>query len=89
VPGIGQKSVRDAGDGTSAITAEANGLTCTASTSSEGQIPGVAALEQAAGDTSDIGDATFALISAALGTLCNRIFGSGNTTPQLSGLTSG
>ncbi|MGI8418915.1 MAG: hypothetical protein ACR2P2_22500 [Nakamurella sp.] len=26
------------------------------------------------------------MIAAAAGTLCNRIFGSGNTTPDLSGL---
>jgi len=86
VPGIGQKSVRDGDDNTSTITAEASGLSCSVATSAEDQIPGVAALEQAAGDTSDIGDAKFAAISAALGTLCNRIFGSGYTTPNLSGL---
>ena len=87
VPGIGQKAVRDAGDGTSEITAEDNGVGCSASIGDEGEMPGVAALEQAAGDTSDIGDANYAVISTALGTLCNRVFGSGNTTPDLSGLS--
>lgn len=88
VPGIGAKAVRDAGDATSTITAEDNGVGCSAAIGSEGEMPGVGALEEAAGDTSDIGDANYAVISTALGTLCNRVFGSGNTTPNLSGLTA-
>jgi hypothetical protein len=88
VSGIGARAVRDADDGTSAITAEDNGVGCSVSTSGEDQLPGVAALEEAAGDTSDIGDKNFAVISTALGTLCNAVFGSGNTTPDFSGLSS-
>jgi hypothetical protein len=88
VPGIGAKAVRDASDSTSTITAEDDGVGCSAAVGSEGEMPGVGALEEAAGDTSDIGDANFAVISTALGTLCNRVFGSGNTTPDFSGLTA-
>lgn len=88
VSGIGAKAVRDADDGTSAITAEDDGVGCSVSTSGEDQLPGVDALEVAAGYTSDIGDKNFAVISTALGTLCNAVFGSGNTTPDFSGLSS-
>ena len=49
-------------------------------------MPGVGQLEEAAGGTSNIGDANDALEAAAVATLCNRIFGSGNTTPDLSAL---
>jgi hypothetical protein len=51
-------------------------------------VPGVAQLEEAAGGTSNIGEAANGIIAAALGTLCNRIYGSGNTTPDLSALGS-
>ena len=88
VPGIGDKAVRDGGDASSTITAEAGGVTCSVSTSGEDNLPGVGALEEAAGNTSDIGDANYAVISTALGTLCNRIFGSGNTTASFSGLSA-
>ena len=43
--------------------------------------PGEARLERAAGGTADIGDKAYADISAAIGTVCNRIYGSGNTNP--------
>ncbi|HEV2635330.1 MAG TPA: hypothetical protein VGX23_09310 [Actinocrinis sp.] len=87
VPGIGAKAVRDGGDGTSEITAEDNGVSCSASIGDEGDLPGLEALEEAAGSTSAIGDKNYAVISTALGTLCNRVFGGGNTTPDLSGLS--
>ena len=85
VPGIGDKAARDKGDNTDSIAALKGDAYCSVS---GGGIPGVAALEQAAGYTSNIGDAAYATISAALGTLCNRIYGSGNTTPDLSSLTA-
>ncbi len=88
VPGIGDKAVRDGGHGSSTTTAEAGGVTCSVSTSADDNLPGVGALEDAAGNTSDIGDANYAVISTALGTLCNRVFGSGNTTPSFSGLST-
>jgi hypothetical protein len=53
----------------------------------DGDIPGEGQLEEAAGDTADIGNKAYAEIADAIGTVCNRIFGSGNTTPDLTGLT--
>jgi hypothetical protein len=85
VPGVGDKAVRDGGHGSDSVSAIKGSEYCRV-TPGDGQIPGVAALEQAAGDTSNIGDANDALEAAAAATLCNRIFGSGNTTPDLSGL---
>jgi hypothetical protein len=48
----------------------------------------VGQLEEAAGATGTIGNKAYAEIAAALGTVCNRVYGSGNTTPDLSGLTA-
>ena len=42
----------------------------------------------AAGNTADVGDKYYAAAAAAYGTLCNRVYGSGNTTPDLSALTA-
>ena len=88
VPGIGDKAVRDKDHGTDSITSMKGDLYCAVSTGGADGMPGVAALEKAAGYTSNIGDPAYAAIADALGTLCNRIFGSGNTTPDLSGLSS-
>jgi hypothetical protein len=88
VPGVGDKAIRDGSDGSSALTSEHSGLACTADTSDADQLPGVAALMKAAGDTSNIGDANWAKVATALGTLCNAVFGSGGTTPDLRGLTA-
>ena len=52
------------------------------------EIPGVSQLEEAAGATSDIGDRAYREIAAALGTVCNRIYRSGNTKPDLTGLAA-
>lgn len=49
-------------------------------------MPGVSPLEEAAGDTTHIAESAYQEVADALGTLCNRIYGSGNTTPDLSGL---
>ena len=86
VPGVGDKALRDGSDSSTAVIAEKGSVACMVDTSGADQIPGVANLEQAAGDTSDIGDSNYAAVAAAMGTLCNRVFGSGNTTPDLSGL---
>jgi hypothetical protein len=88
VPGVGDKAMRDGSHGSTAVIAEKGGVACLVDTSAADQIPGVAALEEAAGYTSDIGDANDAAIAAALGTLCNRVFGAGNTTPDLSALVA-
>ena len=86
VPGIGDKAARDTGDDQpDAIKGD---VFCAVSLGTDEGVPGVAALEEAAGGTSNIGEAANGIIAAALGTLCNRIYGSGNTTPDLSGLGS-
>ena len=86
VPGIGDKAARDTGDDQpDAIKGD---VFCSVSLGTDQGVPGVAALEQAAGGTSNIGEQANGIVAAALGTLCNRIYGSGNTTPDLSGLGS-
>ena len=85
IPGVGDKAARDTGDDQpDAIKGD---VYCSVGLGADEGVPGVAALQQAAGGTSDIGERANAIIAAALGTLCNRIYGSGNTTPDLSGLT--
>lgn len=81
----GGKGVRARADSRGSVsTAEVGaikGSTYCAVTPQEGETPGEARLEQAAGNTSDIGDKAYSDIAAAIGTLCNRIYGSGNTNP--------
>ena len=85
VPGVGDKASRDAGDGQ--IDSMKGDLYCAVSLGSSGDMPGIGKLEQAAGGTTHIAESAYAAMAAALGTLCNRIYGSGNTTPDLSTLT--
>ena len=91
VPGVGSKAVRarvDAKGAASTTTLSAlKGQTYCSISPQDGDIPGEAQLEEAAGATSDIENKAYAEIAAAIGTTCNRIFGSGNTTPNLTGLT--
>jgi hypothetical protein len=91
VPGIGGKAVRarvDANGAASTTTLSAiKGQTYCSISPQDGDIPGEGQLEEAAGDTADIGNKAYAEIAAAIGTVCNRIFGSGNTTPNLTALT--
>ncbi len=92
VPGIGAKAVRSSVDSEGGVgTAEVvslKGSTYCAVDPDVGDVPGAAALEEAAGSTGDIGNQAYAIIAAADGTICNRIFGHGNTTPDLSKLSS-
>ena len=85
VPGVGDKASRDTGDGE--IDSMKGDLYCSVSLGSSGDMPGVGKLEQAAGGTTHIAESAYAAMAAALGTLCNRIYGSGNTTPDLSAIT--
>jgi hypothetical protein len=86
VPGVGDKAARDTGDDQpDSIKGD---VFCSVSLGADEGVPGVAALQEAAGGTSNIGEAANGIVAAALGTLCNRIYGSGNTTPDLSGLGS-
>jgi hypothetical protein len=91
VHGVGTKAVRapvDAKGAAATTTLSAlKGTTYCAVSPQDGDVPGEAQLEEAAGATSDIGNKAYAEIAAAIGTVCNRIFGSGKTTPDLTGLT--
>lgn len=82
VPGVGDKAVRKAGE--NGVDAIKGNVYCSVS----GQVPGIGKLERAAGGTTHIAESAYAAEAAALGTLCNRIFGSGNTTPDLSAITA-
>jgi hypothetical protein len=91
VPGVGAKAVRAPVDakgaaGTTTLSALKGTTYCSVSPQ-DGNVPGEAQLEEAAGATADIGNKAYAEIAAAVGTVCNRIFGSGKTTPDLTGLT--
>jgi len=83
VPGIGMLAFRATGDGSDQVSSAKGNLYCSVVTGDPGNVPGIAQREEAAGNTSDIGDKVYGAISAALGTLCNRIYRSGNTTPNL------
>jgi len=61
---------------------------CSVSVGDPGDLPGIGALEAANEGSTDIPDSVLDPASAALGTLCNRIFGSGNTTPDLAALAA-
>jgi hypothetical protein len=91
VPGVGTKAVRapvDANGAAATTTLSAlKGTTYCSVAPQDGNVPGEAQLEEAAGATADIGNKAYAEIAAAVGTVCNRIFGSGKTTPDLTGLT--
>lgn len=82
VPGVGDAAFRPTGD--IVPFAEHGGVLCTVSIADATQVPGVAAL--VVNGTLDLTEGQDAIIAAALGTVCNRIFGSGNVTPELSGL---
>ncbi len=93
LPGVGTKAVRakvdaDGAVGTPEVVALKGSTYCAVDPGDVDNVPGAGALEEAAGATSDIGDQAYAIIAAADGTVCNRIFGSGNTTPDLSKLSS-
>ncbi len=91
VPGVGSKAVRarvDAkGAASTTMLSALKGQTYCSVSPQDGDIPGEGQLEEAAGATADIGNKAYAEIAAAIGTVCNRIFGSGTTTPNLTGLT--
>ncbi len=92
VTGVGNKAARAHVDakGSAATTAltSLKGHTYCRVVPGDGDIPGTEALEEAAGFSPDIGDAAYAEIAAAIGTVCNRVYGSGNTTPDLSKLVA-
>jgi hypothetical protein len=84
VPGVGDKASRDTEEGS--VNALKGDLFCSVSYSSSDLIPGVGPLEEAHGATNNIGENFYDTIAQAMGTLCNRIYGSGDTHPDLSSL---
>ena len=83
VPGIGDKASRDKGD--DQVRSLKGDVYCSVSLGGD-DVPGIGTLEAAAGGTTHIAESAYADSAEALGTLCNRIYGSGNTTPDLSDL---
>jgi hypothetical protein len=84
VSGVGDKAIRQKADakGSADGTVSAiKGSTYCEVDPQEGETPGEAKLEDAAGYTSDIGDPAYADMAAADGTVCNRLFHGGNTNP--------
>lgn len=88
LPGVGDQAMWDKDDESSAFAALKGDLYCSVGVDAE-DVPGVGALMDAANNTTRIGDANYAIISAAMATVCNRIYGSGTTTIDLSGLAPG
>ena len=86
VPGVGDKAVRP--DGDVSLDALDGDTYCSVSVGDPGDLPGIGALEAANDGSTDIPDNVLEPAAAALGTLCNRIFGSGNTTPDLAALAA-
>jgi len=86
VPGVGDKAVRQ--DGDVSLDALHGDTYCSVSVGDPGDLPGIGALEAANEGSTDIPDSVLDPAAAALGTLCNRIFGSGNTTPDLAALAA-
>jgi hypothetical protein len=84
VPGIGDKASRDKGDGQ--VVSIKGDVYCSVTLGSGEDVPGIGALEEAAGGTTHVAESAYQASAEALGTLCNRIYGSGNTTPDLSSL---
>ena len=61
---------------------------CSVTVDSAATIPGVAALQNNGNSDGDfqLSESDNSIISTALGTICNRLFGKGNTKPSLTGL---
>jgi hypothetical protein len=81
----GGKAVRERADshgsvGSAEVTS-IKGSTYCAVIPQDGETPGEARLEKAAGSTAAIGDKAYSYMAAAIGTVCNRIYGSGSTNP--------
>jgi hypothetical protein len=88
LPGVGDQAMWDKGDESASFAALKDGVYCSVGVDGE-DVPGVGALMDAANNTNNIGDANYLIIATAEATLCNRIYGSGNTTVDLSGLAPG
>jgi hypothetical protein len=85
--GIGDKAARDGSDGDPIVTSMQGDLYCSVLPQID-EFIGVQQLMVAAGNSNNIGDKYFGAAAAAYGTLCNLVYGSGNTTPDLGALTA-
>lgn len=83
LPGIGDEAYREAGAGDP--YAKHGNVFCTVSTASTVQFPG-ASTKLILNGSNHVTEAQNTVLATALGTLCNRLFGTGNTTVDLSGL---
>jgi hypothetical protein len=83
--GVGDQATRDANNESAAFAALKGSVYCSVSVEAE-DVPGVGALMDAANNTNNIGEANYVIVTNALATVCNRIYGSGSTTIDLSGL---
>jgi hypothetical protein len=87
VSGIGDKAARNGTHSDPIVTSMKGDLYCSVIPQIDDFV-GVQPLMVAAGNSGNIGDTYYAQAAAAYGTLCNRVYGSGNTTPDLSALTA-
>ena len=85
--GVGDKAMWDSSNESALFAAIKGDVYCSTSVDGE-NVPGVGALMDAANNTLRIGDKNWEIIASALATVCNRIYGSGNTTADLSGLSA-
>lgn len=87
LPGVGDKAMWDSNNESSSFAALKGDVYCSVEVDPE-DMPGVGALMDAVNNTIRIGDKNYVILAAAMATLCNRIYGSGNTTIDLSGLST-
>ncbi len=84
VKGVGDRAYREGGD--FQIDSIEGNEYCSVSVGSEDSVKGVDAL--LVNGSSDLPEAANAIIASALGTICNRLYGKGNTKPSLQGLSA-
>ncbi len=83
--GVGDQATRDADDEFASFVALKGNVYCSVGMEAE-DVPGVGALMEAAGATNNIGELNWIIVTNAEATICNRIYSSGSTTIDLSGL---
>jgi hypothetical protein len=84
VPGVAGTAYRDTDD--YQLLAYDDGVYCSVSVGAQDSITGVQTIAEANGG--NVPEAANTPIAQAIGTLCNRIFGSGSTKPDLDAITS-
>lgn len=87
LPGVGDKAMWDSNDESNEFAAIKGTVYCSVEVDAE-NVPGVGHLMDEVNNTIRIGDANYMILAAAAATLCNRIYGSGDTTIDLSGLST-